>query len=57
LAASGSQASLQQVVITSPASGPPTVISSLQLLRDLVDAGVRPAWGRLRSDLQGGATP
>ena len=57
LAASGSQASLQQVVITSPVSGPPTVISSLQLLRDLVDAGVRPAWGRLRSDLQGGATP
>ena len=57
LAASGSQASLQQVVIASPVSGPPTVISSLQLLRDPVDAGVRPAWGRLRSDLQGGATP
>ena len=57
LAASGSQASLQQAVIASPVSGPPTVISSLQLLRDLVDAGVRPAWGRLRSDLQGGATP
>ena len=57
LAASGSQASLQQVVIASPVSGPPTVISSLQLLRDLVDAGVRPAWGRLRSDLQGGTTP
>jgi hypothetical protein len=48
---------LQQVVITSPVSGPPTIISSLQLLRDSVDAGVRPAWGRLRSDLQGGATP
>ena len=57
LAASGSQASLQQVVIASPVSGPPTVISSLQLLRDPVDAGVRPAWGRLRSDLQGGTTP
>ena len=57
LAASGSQASLQQAVIASPVSGPPTVISSLQLLRDLVDAGVRPAWGRLRSDLQGGTTP
>jgi Tol biopolymer transport system component len=57
LAASGSQASLQQVVITSPVSGPPTIISSLQLLRDGVDAGVRPAWGGLRSDLQGGATP
>ena len=57
LAASGSQASLQQVVIASPVSGPPTVISSLQLLRDPVDAGGRPAWGRLRSDLQGGATP
>ena len=57
LAASGSQASLQQAVIASPVSGPPTVISSLQLLRDPVDAGVRPAWGRLRSDLQGGATP
>ena len=57
LAASGSQASLQQAVIASPLSGPPTVISSLQLLRDLVDAGVRPAWGRLRSDLQGGTTP
>ncbi len=57
LAASGSQASLQQVVITSPVSGPPTVISSMQLLRDSVDAGVRPSWGRLRSDLQGGTTP
>ena len=57
LAASGSEASLQQVVITSPVSGPPTIISSLQLLRDPVDAGVRPAWGRLRSDLQGGTTP
>ena len=57
LAASGSEASLQQVVITSPVSGPPTIISSLQLLSDPVDAGVRPAWGRLRSDLQGGTTP
>lgn len=57
LAASGSQASLQQVVVTSPASGPPTIISSLQLLRDPVDAGVRPAWGRLSSDVQGGVTP
>ena len=57
LAASGTEASLQQVVITSPVSGPPSIISSVQLLRDAVDAGVRPAWGRLRSDLQGGATP
>lgn len=57
LAASGSQASLQQVLISSPPSGPPTITSSVQLLRDAVDAGVRPAWGRLRSDLQGGATP
>ena len=57
LAASGSEASLQQVVISSPVSGPPTIISSLQLLRDPIDAGVRPAWGRLRSDLQGGTTP
>lgn len=57
LAASGSQASLQQVLISSPPSGPPTITSSVQLVRDAVDAGVRPAWGRLRSDLQGGATP
>ncbi len=57
LAASGTQASLQQVLISSPPSGPPTIISSVQLLRDAVDAGVRPAWGGLRSDLQGGATP
>jgi hypothetical protein len=57
LAASGSEASLQQVVIAAPSSGPPTIISSMQLLRDPVDAGVRPAWGRLRSDVQGGATP
>jgi Tol biopolymer transport system component len=57
LAASGSEALLQQVMITSPASGPPTIISSVQLLRDPVDAGVRPAWGSLSSDVQGGATP
>ncbi len=57
LAASGSEASLQEVTISSPPSGPPIVLTSVQLLRDTVDAGVRPAWGRLRSDVQGGVTP
>ena len=57
LAARGSQASLQQVVISAPPSGPPAITSSVQLLRDQVDAGVRPAWGKLQSDVQGGTTP
>jgi hypothetical protein len=57
LAARGSQASLQQVVISAPPTGPPLITSSLQLLRDQVDAGVRPAWGKLQSDVGGGTTP
>ena len=57
LAALGSEASLQQVVLNAPASGPPTIVSSEQLLRNPVDAGVRPAWGVLRSDGNGGSTP
>ena len=51
------EASLQQVVLNAPASGPPTIVSSEQLLRNPVDAGVRPAWGVLRSDENGGSTP
>ena len=57
LAALGSEASLQQVVLNAPASGPPTIVSSEQLLRNPVDAGVRPAWGVLRSDGNGGSAP
>jgi len=57
LAAGGSAATLQQITMSAPPSGVPTIIASVQLLRDLVDAGVRPTWGPLSSGMQGGATP
>ena len=57
LAARESAATLQQVTISAPPSSVPTIIASVQLLRDLVDAGVRPAWGPLGSEGQGGVTP
>ena len=57
LAARDSAATLQQVTISAPPSGVPSVIASVQLLRDLVDAGVRPAWGPLGVEGAGGTTP
>jgi Tol biopolymer transport system component len=57
LAARESAATLQQVTISAPPSSVPTIIASVQLLRDLVDAGVRPAWGPLGSEGQGGVAP
>jgi len=57
LAAGESAATLQQITISAPPSSVPTIIASVQLLRDLVDAGVRPAWGPLNSEGQGGVTP
>jgi hypothetical protein len=57
LAARESAATLQQVTISSPPSGVPTITASVQLLRDLVDAGVRPAWGPLGGAGQGGSAP
>ena len=48
---------LQQVTISAPPSGVPSIIASVQLLRDLVDAGVRPAWGPLSVEAGGGVTP
>jgi hypothetical protein len=57
LAARESAATLQQVTISAPPSGVPSIVASVQLLRDLVDAGVRPAWGPLSVEGQGGTTP
>ena len=57
LAAGESAATLQQVTIIAPPSSVPTIVASVQLLRDLVDAGVRPAWGPLSSEGQGGVAP
>ncbi len=57
LAARESAATLQQVVISAPPAGIPTIIASAQLLRDLVDAGVRPAWGSISRESQGVTTP
>lgn len=57
LAARESAATLQQVTISAPPAGVPTIVASVQLLRDLVDAGVRPAWGPLSAGGQGGVTP
>ena len=57
LAARESAATLQQVTISAPPSGVPSIIASVQLLRDLVDAGVRPAWGPLSVEAGGGVTP
>lgn len=57
LAASESAATLQQITISAPPSSVPSIIASVQLLRDLVDAGVRPAWGPLGSEGDGGVTP
>lgn len=57
LAARDSAATLQRVTISAPTSGFPSVVASVQLLRDTVDAGVRPAWGPIGVEREGGTAP